>query len=154
MEVNSFWHGERLTTLERLCISSFLQNGIGYNLYVYEEPAGLPDHLTLRDAAEIVPRTRLFRYPAGSFNAGSVAGFSDLFRYSLIHLFGCCWVDTDHLLRELLRPGRRGGVLSGSDQDEGEAGCFRILQNASQERCHAALPQSVCTKGCHPGRAR
>jgi hypothetical protein len=95
MEVNSFWHGERLTTLERLCISSFLQNGIGYNLYLYDEPAGLPDGVILRDAAEIVPRGRLFYYPSGGFNAGSVAGFANLFRYSLIHSLGGWWVDID-----------------------------------------------------------
>lgn len=38
MEVNSFWDGPALTMVEQLCLTSFVTNGIGYNLYVYEEP--------------------------------------------------------------------------------------------------------------------
>ena len=95
MEVNSFWDGGRLTTLEQLCISSFLANGIGFNLYVYDSPASVPPGATLDDAAEIVPREQLFRYAHGEFNLGSVSGFSNLFSYSLIAQRGGWWADTD-----------------------------------------------------------
>jgi hypothetical protein len=92
-EVNSFWDGE-LTTLERLCITSFLRNGATYNLYVYDEPRGLPAGVVLKDASSVVPRERVFRYATG-FNAGSIAGFTNLFRYTVIHELGGWWIDTD-----------------------------------------------------------
>jgi len=93
IEVSSFWDGE-LTTLERLCISSFLQNGATYNLYVYDVPRGVPAGVVLKDASEVVSRERVFRYGTG-FNAGSIAGFTNLFRYTLIHEQGGWWIDTD-----------------------------------------------------------
>ena len=94
-EVNSFWHGPDLTALERMCISSFLANGIRYNLYVYDLPANVPEGVTIRDASEILPRSRIFKYKAGTFNVGSIAGFTNLFRYTLIHSHGGWWTDID-----------------------------------------------------------
>jgi hypothetical protein len=95
VKVNSFWDGARLTALEQLCISSFLAHGIEFHLYVYDPPAGVPEGTTLRDAAALIPREKLFRYQAGEFNLGSVSGFANLFRYSLIAEQGGWWVDTD-----------------------------------------------------------
>lgn len=95
MEVNAFWADQQITVLETLCMQSFLANGIAYNLYCYEKPAGLPTGISVLDAARIVPRDRLFRYSAGEFNTGSVSGFSNLFRYTLINAIGGWWVDTD-----------------------------------------------------------
>lgn len=94
MEVNSYWAGP-LSQLEILCMSSFVQNDIRYNLYVHEEPAGVPSGVSVRSAEEIVPAEKVFAYPAGTFNAGSISGFSNLFRYSLIHRIGGWWVDAD-----------------------------------------------------------
>jgi hypothetical protein len=37
----------------------------------------------------------MFTYKPGTFNLGSVAGFSNLFRYTLIHEQGGWWTDTD-----------------------------------------------------------
>ncbi|MFL6536761.1 MAG: hypothetical protein ACJ8JD_01110 [Chthoniobacterales bacterium] len=93
--INSFWHGESLSTLERLCISSFVHHGFASHLYVYDEPTGVPAGVVLRDAATVVPRTKIFRYASGDFNVGSYAGFSDVFRYTLIHEIGGWWADTD-----------------------------------------------------------
>ena len=81
--------------LERLCITSFLRHGIAYNLYVYDEPRQVPPGVLLKDAASIVPPNKTFRYSAGEFNLGSVAGFTNLFRYTVIQQFGGWWVDTD-----------------------------------------------------------
>jgi hypothetical protein len=94
-EVNSFWHGAELSDIERLCISSFLKNGVQYCLYLYERPANLPPGITVKNANEIIDRSRIFTYRAGTFNLGSVAGFSNLFRYTLIHERGGWWTDTD-----------------------------------------------------------
>jgi hypothetical protein len=94
LEVNAFWDGE-LSLLERLCITSFVRHGVGYNLYVYDEPANLPSGVTLKKAEAVLPRDKVFRYRAGEFNLGGVAGFTNLFRYTLIQQSGGWWVDTD-----------------------------------------------------------
>ena len=94
LEVSSFWDGE-LSLLERLCIASFVRQGVTYNLYVYDAPAELPPGVILKDAAAILPREKIFRYAAGEFNLGSIAGFTNLFRYTVIHRFGGWWIDTD-----------------------------------------------------------
>jgi len=94
-EVNSYWSGGPLTRLELVCLSSFVQNGARYNLYTYEEPGGVPKGVTVCDASEILPAERMFRYPAGTLNEGSLAGFSNLFRYTLLQRDGGWWVDTD-----------------------------------------------------------
>lgn len=124
IEVNSFWHGPALTTLEIVCISSFLDHGINYNLFVYELPANVPAGVKVRDASEILERSRLFTYQAGTFNLGSVAGFTNLFRYKFIYEYGGWWTDTDvcylngfaHELPEMYfaEPSREGGFRVGN----------------------------------------
>jgi len=84
-----------LTRLELVCLSSFVQNGARYNLYTHHEPGEVPKGVTVCDANEILPVERLFRYPAGTLNEGSLSGFSNLFRYTLLQSKGGWWVDTD-----------------------------------------------------------
>jgi hypothetical protein len=49
-----------------------------------------------RDANEIVPSREVFTYERGG-GTGSIAAFSNLFRYRMINLTGMTWVDTDVL---------------------------------------------------------
>jgi hypothetical protein len=74
---------------------SFVQNGYRVELYRYGHIDGVPDGVKQRDAQRIVAQERIFRYPAGGFGAGSVAGFADLFRYKLLADRGGWWFDTD-----------------------------------------------------------
>jgi hypothetical protein len=94
-EVNSYWGGGPLTRLELVCLSSFVQNGAHYTLYAYDEPRGVPEGIIVRDAGEILPAERMFRYPAGTLNEGSLSGFSNLFRYTLLQRVGGWWADVD-----------------------------------------------------------
>lgn len=75
-------------------MASFIAHGHTYHLYVYDEPRGLPAGVQLRDAAQILPRERIFRYPSGK-EKGGVSGFADLFRYRLLLEKGGWWADTD-----------------------------------------------------------
>jgi hypothetical protein len=77
--------------MEQLCIRSFLANGHGFDLYVYRPVDGAPPGMALRDANEILPESRIFRYS----NRDSVAGFANYFRYKLLLERGGWWVDTD-----------------------------------------------------------
>ena len=97
-----FWHGPPLSRLERLCMSSFIANGHGVHLHVYDEPARVPPGVTLMDAADVLPRRHLFAHAA----SGSFALFADWFRYRLLHDKGGLWVDTDVVC---LKPFDHGG---------------------------------------------
>ncbi len=89
--IQSLWIGAALSALERLSIGSFLRHGHPYHLYVYEEPAGVPAGTSVRDAAEILPRSRVFQYR----DRPSYAGFANFFRYKLLLERGGWWADTD-----------------------------------------------------------
>ncbi len=89
--IQSLWIGEKLSIMERLAISSFLQNGHAFHLYVYDEVEGVPQGTILRDANEIIPAEKIFKYK----HHDTCAGFADLFRYKLLLERGGYWVDTD-----------------------------------------------------------
>ena len=92
--VQSLWVGERLTTMERLAIASFVHWGHEYHLYAYNPVEGVPPGAEVRDAREILPADSVFTYQTG-FGAGSYSAFSNRFRYKLLLERGGWWVDTD-----------------------------------------------------------
>jgi hypothetical protein len=89
----SFWFGKSLPQYHWLALKSFVDHGHTFHLYTYDELA-VPAGVELSDAQEILPRDRVFLYKRGE-GAGGVAGFSDLFRFRLLHTYGGWWVDTD-----------------------------------------------------------
>jgi hypothetical protein len=93
-EVSGLWIGPRLSPLERACVQSFLVKGHAFNLYVYEAVENVPNGCTLRDAETIVPSAQIFKHSSGP-GTGSLAGFSDLFRYKLLYEHGGWWTDLD-----------------------------------------------------------
>jgi len=80
--------------MERVAIQSFLAHGHSYHLYCYEDVAGLPDGIIIKDGNAILPEDRIFTYGEG-FAKGSPAAFSNMFRYKLLFDNGGWWVDTD-----------------------------------------------------------
>lgn len=97
--VNSLWIGNKLSNMELLTIYSFLENGYEFYLWTYEKLENeLPDSLIICDANEIIPYNEVFVYKSKSqfgYGLGSVAGFSDIFRYKLLYEKGGWWVDMD-----------------------------------------------------------
>ena len=91
--INGLWIGQ-LSPLEQLCIKSFVVQGHPYHLYAYGALDNVPDGVTLQDAGQILPQSLIFRNQLGK-GKGSVAAFSDLFRYKLLLERGGWWVDTD-----------------------------------------------------------
>ena len=89
--VQALWVEGPLSDLERLSLRSFVANGHEVHLFSYGEPAGVPPGVRILPAAEVLPPSAIFRYREG----GSVAGFSNLFRYKLLHDRGGWWCDTD-----------------------------------------------------------
>jgi hypothetical protein len=105
----SLWVGRRLRWIERLAISSYLDNGWRFQLYAYDDVENVPEGCEVLDASAIIPRKEVFREGFGSgLHAGSVGAFSDLFRYRLLYQRGGMWTDTDVInLRKFDPDGRR-----------------------------------------------
>jgi len=89
--VQSLWIGSKLSSMEKLCIQSFLEHGHEFHLYIYDQPDGVPARTRLCDANEIVPSSRIFFYSQHN----SCAGFANMFRYKLLLERGGWWVDMD-----------------------------------------------------------
>lgn len=89
--IQSLWIGDELSVMERLCIASFLQNGHPFHLYAYSDIRNVPRGAVVKDAGELIPADRIFKYK----DRDTYAGFSNVFRYKLLLERGNYWVDTD-----------------------------------------------------------
>jgi hypothetical protein len=93
----TLWIGDRLGPVERACLKSVLRQGHPLVLYCYREPIGIPEGVEVADASAILPEFAVIRH-----RNGSVAPFSDWFRYVLLKRALGTWIDTDmYLLRPL-----------------------------------------------------
>lgn len=90
--IQSLWIGDSLTQIEQLCINSYQSNGHEFHLYVYDEIKDVPRNIIIKDANEIIPRSKIFLD-----SRGTVASFSDWFRYKLLFEKGGWWVDMDNI---------------------------------------------------------
>ncbi len=97
--VNALWIGKTLSPTELLTIRSFIDNNHSFVLWAYDEiETELPAGTILKDANEIFPRKNVFCYKYSNqfgHGKGSYAGFSDIFRYKLLYLYGGWWTDMD-----------------------------------------------------------
>ncbi len=92
--VRGFWHGGELSPYETLCLTSFVRHGHEVEIFTYDPAIALPPGVRRREATEILPPERLYRHDRG-LSRGSLGGFSDLFRYTLMSREPGWWVDTD-----------------------------------------------------------
>ena len=89
--IQALWIGDELPELVQISIRSFTEKGHPYHLYTYRSFPDLPPGCVLKDANEILPEKYVFRRRAD----GSVASFSDWFRFELLNKKGGYYVDTD-----------------------------------------------------------
>ncbi len=92
--MQGLWVGPELSPVEQLSIRSFLDHGHPFRLFVYGRVVGVPEGVELADASAVLPRERVYRQATGT-SSGSLAPFSDLFRYRLLAETGGWWVDLD-----------------------------------------------------------
>lgn len=90
MLTHLFWAQGPLSQLERLCLTSFAAQGYTPLLWTYGGVDNPPAGVQVCDAREILPESALFLNRRGSY-----AGFSDLFRYTVLHARGGLYSDTD-----------------------------------------------------------
>jgi hypothetical protein len=74
-----------------------MRQGHRLTLYCYDEPIGIPEGVELKDAADILPESSILRH-----RSGSVAPFSDWFRYEMLRRGLGTWIDTDMYLLQPL----------------------------------------------------
>ncbi len=89
----TLWIGDSLGPVERACLRSVMRQRHTLALYCYREPRGVPNGVEVRDASEVLPEAAILRH-----ERGSVALFSDWFRYELQRRALGTWVDTDNYL--------------------------------------------------------
>lgn len=88
--IQSLWIGDSLSTIEQLCINSFLKNNHEFHLYIYDDIKNIPEGTIVKDGNDILDRNKIFTY-----NNGRVSGFANWFRLELLKKFGGFWVDLD-----------------------------------------------------------
>ena len=96
-EIHSLWIGPRLAWVELLSLHSWLAHGHRVTLWCYDPVEGAPNGVRIADAAAILPKSSITRHRM----TGSVALFSNRFRYHLLQRQPVTWLDTDVVL---LRP--------------------------------------------------
>jgi hypothetical protein len=89
----SFWSGSPLSYVEQLCLASMLQAGHPIDVFTYDQDLSVPTGVTVRSAAEIIPLAKVVRH-----KSGSMALFSDIFRYEALRAGMGIWIDLDVLL--------------------------------------------------------
>lgn len=99
------WVEGRLSTLERLCLASFLHHGYTVHLYTYGEVQSVPDGVVQCNGDEIIPREKLFL--GRGVSGESYATFADLFRYELLAQRGGWWFDMDMVCLRRFPPPRQ-----------------------------------------------
>lgn len=92
MRLFSFWSFAPFGYLERLCLTSMIRAGHPIDLYSYEKDLDLPDGVTLKDASQIMPRSKIVRHRFGPSH------FTDIFRYEGLRRGFGTWVDMDVLM--------------------------------------------------------
>jgi hypothetical protein len=102
--IQGFWSGPPLSALNRACLRSFVDRGHAFTLFSYDA-IDVPAGVTVRDAADIVPRSELFHYRNDITREEDIAPFADYFRWTLLAEHGgwYCDVDTVCLSRDLPR---------------------------------------------------
>jgi len=98
--IQGLWVGNKLTTMERLSIQSYLSNGHQYHLYSYNDIENVPSGTIIKDGNEIIFKDKIFSYKTGE-GKSSFSAFSNFFRYKLLLEKGGWWSDTDMIC---LRP--------------------------------------------------
>jgi len=99
-DLHTLWIGPRLTWLERLSLSSWLAHGHRVILWAYESIDDVPAGVQLADAEAVLPKNSITRHR----QTGSVAFFSNRFRYYLLQRQPATWMDADLVLLRSVDP--------------------------------------------------
>jgi hypothetical protein len=108
-EIVTFWHGNKLGRLRRLCLSSQVMRGHKVTVFAFDPIDDLPPGVIVEDAEPILSKAFVQKIrPGETMSRKTSAQFSDFFRMRLQRLGRGLWLDTDvYLLRSVhLDPSR------------------------------------------------
>jgi hypothetical protein len=94
INANFFWHGPALSLYETACLSSFVRHGIEARLHTFNTELKVPAGVRLVDASALARPEEVLAYTQGG-HAGSIAAFTDIFRYRVLSQAPGWWFDTD-----------------------------------------------------------
>jgi len=107
MDICTFWFGDKLRFIDRVCLASQVMSGQKVKLYSYGAVAGVPDGVELCDAEAILPLATLYRldpdFPCFK-PMRSITQLSDFFRIMLMKHIQGVWLDTDVYLVKPFMP--------------------------------------------------
>ncbi|WP_239990268.1 galactosyltransferase Lgt5 [Ignatzschineria cameli] len=112
--INALWIGDQLGAMSRACLTSFLMRGHQVYLYTYGQVKDLPDGVQIKDANQIIDKSKIIKHR----KTGSYALFSDIFRYELLRQTdnNNIYVDCDvYCIKPLSVP--KHGYLLGYEDD-------------------------------------
>jgi hypothetical protein len=99
------WVEGKLSTMEQLCLTSFLRNNYEVHLYTYKPVAGIPRGVRVFPAKDILAEDYIVKTQGISGGINSYTAAADLLRLVLLFQRGGWWFDMDMIcLRHLLRP--------------------------------------------------
>lgn len=140
-----------------------MQKGHTFNLWTYDAIDNVPDGVVVRDANEVIPQSRVFRYSnrmKEGHGKGSFAGFSDLFRYRLLFLHGGIYVDMDitclkafdfdesYVFRFHHKFGCVGNILKAPQGSEVMDWCYReAIEKVNADNTDWSLPIRILHQG-------
>lgn len=93
MIANFFWHGPNLSLYEQTCLISFVRSGFEVRLHAFAE-LSVPEGVRLCDASQHGRVEEVHSYTQAG-RKGSIAAFSDIFRYRVLGAEPGWWFDTD-----------------------------------------------------------
>jgi hypothetical protein len=91
---NFFWHGPKLRLYEKACLTSFVNAGFKVQLHTFNASLNVPHGVDLIDARLLAREDEVLSLTQGG-KPGSIAAFTDLFRYRLFKSEPGWWFDTD-----------------------------------------------------------
>ncbi len=161
--VHGLWIGNNLSPLEILTIQSFQNNGHEFHLWSYEQISNIPPNTQVRDANEILTKEHVFSYKKSNkfgHGKGSLAGFSDIFRYKLLFEHGGWWTDMDitllkpldfsepYIFRQNGQKGVVGNLMKCPPKSELMNYCFkRASKEVTAENRNWMLPIDILNEG-------
>jgi len=109
MDICTFWFGDKLRFVDRLCLASQVMCGQKVKLYSYEPVVGVPEGVELCDAEPILPLATLSRLDPDFPHfkpSRTIVQLSDFFRIMLMKYSQGVWLDTDVYLVKPFYPER------------------------------------------------
>jgi hypothetical protein len=94
IQAHFFWHGPALSLYETACLASFVKHGIEARLHTFNRDLRVPPGVVLEDAGLLARPEEVLAYTQGG-HTGSIAAFTDIFRYRVLGRTPGWWFDTD-----------------------------------------------------------